>query len=61
MIETLKHLLLAYFAGLLVILVISKLITVSFLSVIVIGYATVAIGVGTIQLVLSLLGAFNRN
>lgn len=61
MIEVLKHLLLAYFAGLLVILAISKLITVSFLSVIVIAYATVAIGVGTIQLVLSLLGALNRD
>jgi hypothetical protein len=61
MIETLKHLLLAYFVGLLIILVISKLITVSFLSVIVIAYATVAIGVGTIQLVLSLLGAMNRD
>jgi hypothetical protein len=61
MIETLKHLLLAYFVGLLIILVISKLITVSFLSVIVIVYATVAIGVGTIQLVLSLLGAMNRD
>jgi hypothetical protein len=61
MIETLKHLLLAYFVGLLIILAISKLITVSFLSVIVIAYATVAIGVGTIQLVLSLLGAMNRD
>jgi hypothetical protein len=61
MIETLKHLLLAYFVGLLIILVISKLITVSFLSVIVMAYATVAIGVGTIQLVLSLLGAMNRD
>ena len=61
MIETLKHLLLAYFVGLLIILAISKLITVSFLSVIVMVYATVAIGVGTIQLVLSLLGAMNRD
>jgi hypothetical protein len=61
MIETLKHLLLAYFVGLLIILAISKLITVSFLSVIVIAYATVSIGVGTIQLVLSLLGAMNRD
>ena len=61
MIETLKHLLLAYLVGLLIILAISKLITVSFLSVIVIAYATVAIGVGTIQLVLSLLGAMNRD
>ena len=61
MIEVLKHLLLAYFAGLLVILAICKLITIPFLSVIVIGYATIAMGVGTIQLVLSLLGAMNRD
>jgi hypothetical protein len=60
MMETIKHLFLAYAVGLLVIFVISKLILVPFLSVFFIFYATIAMGVGTIQLILSLLGAIHK-
>lgn len=61
MIEVIKHLLLAFVVGLLLISLFSKIITVPLLSGLCVTYVILAVGVGTIQLVLSFLGAVNND